>query len=225
MENSYYFYIFFDVAAEMSALPLGDRELAKSSFVTLLSAAEGIVVESYATLGFKAGTTFMLLLRGPSPEAIQLLLRRLLLQSPVGRHLRITRALFGMPGRSTYVQRPSSQEKAITEGKRAPYLIVYPFTKTADWYMLSLETRKKLMAEHIRVGRTFPDIRQLLLYSFGVDDNEFIVSYETDSLENFRDLVMELRSTEVRKYTLNDQPVFTCSHRTLDGIAEFIFTP
>lgn len=224
MEKEYYFYAFFDVTTEMSALSLDDRMAARSAFVSHFSSLKEVAVECYATLGFKAGTTFLLLLRGPSPEAVQLLLRQLL-QSSAGRCLRISHTLFGMPGRSTYVSRPSPQEKAVTEGERAPYLIVYPFTKTADWYLLELETRKKLMAEHIRVGRAFPGIRQLLLYSFGVDDNEFIVSYETDSLESFRDLVMELRATEARKYTLNDRPIFTCSHRTLDGISEFIFTP
>lgn len=225
MDKEYFFYVFFDLAPELSAASTDERAALRDAFAAQIARTKGeIAVECYATLGFKAGTAFMLLLRGASTDDIQLFLNRLLL-SPAGRVLRVVRTMFGMPGRSTYVSRPSPQEKAVTEGERAPFLIVYPFTKTAEWYLLDMETRKKLMAEHIRVGRAFPSIRQLLLYSFGVDDNEFIVSYETDSLESFRDLVMELRSTEARKYTLNDQPIFTCSHRTLNDLAGFIFTP
>ena len=57
-------------------------------------------------------------------------------------------------------------------------------------------------------------IDQLLLYSYGVDDHEFVVSYETDSLQEFQTLVMELRGTEGRRYTLSDTPMFTCVRMT-----------
>ena len=36
------------------------------------------------------------------------------------------------------------------------------------------------------------------------------MSYETDSLQEFQTLVMELRGTEARRYTQNDIPMFTC---------------
>jgi chlorite dismutase len=71
------------------------------------------------------------------------------------------------------------------------------------------EARQGMMNEHIRIGKQYPEITQLLLYSFGLQDQEFIVVYETDDLSQFSDLVYDLRSSEARRYTERDTPVFT----------------
>ena len=81
--------------------------------------------------------------------------------------------------------------------------------------LLSQEVRQGMMNEHIKVGRTYPSISQVLLYSTGLADQEFIVGYETSSLAEFQDLVIALRGTEARRYTLSDTPIFTCIHRPL----------
>ena len=112
----------------------------------------------------------------------------------------------------------SAQELDPFEDTRKPYFIVYPFTKTADWYMKSREDRQELMNSHIKIGKSFPDITQLLLYSFGLQDQEFIVSYETDLLPQFSDLVYELRMTEARIFTLSDTPIITAFLQTPDSL-------
>jgi chlorite dismutase len=88
-------------------------------------------------------------------------------------------------------------------------LIIYPFSKTTDWYLMSREARQGMMNEHIRIGKQHEDISQLLLYSFGLQNQEFVVVYETDDLTRFSDLVNELRDTEARRYTLRDTPLHT----------------
>jgi chlorite dismutase len=92
-------------------------------------------------------------------------------------------------------------------GPRKPYLVVYPFSKTTDWYLMSREARQGMMNEHIRIGKQYEEISQLLLYSFGLQNQEFVVVYEMDDLTRFSDLVNELRDTEGRRYTLRDTPV------------------
>ena len=87
---------------------------------------------------------------------------------------------------------------------------------------MSREARQGMMNEHIRVGRTYPNISQILLYSTGLGDQEFMVGYETDSLSEFQDLVVELRSTEARRHTLQDTPIFTCVNRSPERILEMI---
>jgi chlorite dismutase len=64
-----------------------------------------------------------------------------------------------------------------------------------------------MMAGHIKVGKQYPEITQLLLYSFGLQDQEFVVVYETADLGRFLGLVHELRGTEARKYTERDWPL------------------
>jgi chlorite dismutase len=92
----------------------------------------------------------------------------------------------------------------------AKYLFVYPFVKTRAWYRLPGEERRRIMAEHIRIGREYPSIDINTSYSFGLDDQEFVVAFETDEPADFLDLVQRLRTTESSEYTLRDTPVFTC---------------
>jgi len=118
--------------------------------------------------------------------------------------------LWGMTRPSEYSSRArSAQEIDPFAENRAPYLVMYPFTKTADWYLLGRETRQGMMNEHIRIGKQYREITQLLLYSFGLQDQEFVVVYETDDLPLFSRLVYELRDTEARRYTKADTPLHT----------------
>ena len=66
------------------------------------------------------------------------------------------------------------------------------------------------MQEHIKVGREYPDIDLNTSYSFGLDDQEFVVAFEGDDPARFLDLVQRLRTTEASAYTKRDTPTFTC---------------
>jgi chlorite dismutase len=90
------------------------------------------------------------------------------------------------------------------------YLFVYPFVKTREWYRLSPQERYAVMQEHIRIGREYPQIDLNTSYSFGLDDQEFVVAFEGDDPAAFLDLVQRLRTTEASAYTKRDTPTFTC---------------
>ncbi len=129
-----------------------------------------------------------------------------------GRHRDIVEpvtTLWGYTRPSEYSKARSAQEVDSFAEERRRYLVVYPFTKTADWYLLGRETRQGMMNEHIRIGKQFRHIKQLLLYSFGIQDQDFVVVYEMDDLRLFSRLVHELRSTEGRRYTASDAPLHT----------------
>lgn len=146
----------------------------------------------------------------------------LLLRSGLGRWCEIGYTMVGIVRPSQYVKERTPQEEAMFTGDRSRYIIVYPFVKTTDWYLLPEEERRHQMAEHIRVGRRYPMIQQLLAYSFGLDDQEFIVAYETDDLQAFQDLVRDLRSTEGRLATVRDTPQLVGIHRPLEEILELL---
>jgi chlorite dismutase len=65
------------------------------------------------------------------------------------------------------------------------------------------------MDEQIEVGNRYPSVKLNTIYSFGLDDQEFVVAFETDNPSDFLDLVMELRETEGSVYTLRDTPIFS----------------
>jgi chlorite dismutase len=117
--------------------------------------------------------------------------------------------LWGFTKPSQYTKTRSTQEIDPFAEQRKPYLVMYPFVKTTSWYLMSRETRQGMMNEHIRIGKQYPEITQLLLYSVGLQDQEFVVVYETADLGQFSDLVYELRDSEARRYTERDTPLYT----------------
>ena len=135
--------------------------------------------------------------------------------------LDLTASLWGFVRASPYTGRSGTSIEMAAPRKR--YLVVYPFTKTHDWYQLAGDARRKMMTDHARVGHGFEGIDQLLLYCTGLSDWEFVVGYETDDLERFSDLVTTLRSTAVRPYTLRDTPTFTGRFGPLEETLRDVF--
>lgn len=129
-------------------------------------------------------------------------------------YLSPAKMLWGFTKPSQYTKARSKQEIDPFEENRKSYLVMYPFTKTEDWYLMSRDARQGMMNEHIRIGKQYPEIAQLLLYSFGLQDHEFVVVYETDDLTQFSDLVYELRDTEARRYTKSDSPLHTAIYHS-----------
>jgi len=143
------------------------------------------------------------------------------LHTPLGRHLSISYSLMGQTRSSQY--NPTKPPAASAPETPHKYLTVYPFVKTIEWHLLPFEERRNIMKAHVDVGRKFSSsISQLLLYSFGIDDHEFVVSYQMDSLEEFQTLVMELRGTEARRHTVSDTPIFTCIHMPLEEALQMV---
>lgn len=209
-------YLIFKMDPKWRGLSEAQRRQGRTEFADVIqSCATQVTTYGYSLVGLKAGADLLLWRISSSLEALQDSASRLL-QTGLGGYLEITQALLGLTRPSIYVRKPDPQTQAIFSTERKRYLVIYPFTKTADWYLLSKEARQGMMNEHIRVGKQFPSVRQALVYSFGLDDQEFIVSYETDQLEDFQSLVMALRETEARRYTLKDTPIFVGIYRPLE---------
>jgi len=104
----------------------------------------------------------------------------------------------------------SDESRLEVRPAHSKYLFVYPFVKTREWYRLAPDERWKIMQEHIKIGREYPQIDLNTSYSFGLDDQEFVVAFETDEPAAFLDLVQRLRTTEASAFTKRDTPTFTC---------------
>ncbi len=192
-------------------------------FVEADSAAtvDGVRTVTYSTIGLEPGVDVLLWRMAASVEQLERTAAGLL-RAGLGRWLSVTHAFLGRIGPSQYVRKPTAQEQSLFDGERSRYLVVYPFTKSADWYLLSKEARQGVMNEHMRVGHDYPSIRQVLAYSFGLDSQDFVVAYETDDLVAFGDLVRALRGTESRRSTVSDTPILLGVHRPLDEILSLL---
>jgi chlorite dismutase len=198
------------------------REAEAAVFGRALTNSAAVVrTLTYSTVGLRADTDVVLVRVTDAVEELETSAADLL-RAGMGCWMTVAYAFTGLIRPSRYVRKPTAQEQALISGERGAYLIVYPFTKTADWYRLSREARQGMMNEHIRVGHDFPQVRQLLAYSTGLDDQEFIVAYETGDLTAFQDLVTALRETEARRYTLRDEPILTGIHHPPDELVRML---
>jgi chlorite dismutase len=221
LRSKYVQYIFFKASSEWRHLAEEERAKGKREFAQVVAHWDRVTTHAYSTLGLKVGADLMLWRVADSLDDLQEMLAALL-NTGLGRHLEVAYSLFGLTRPSVYTKRRTTQEQAVHEEERQRYFTVYPFSKTAEWYLMSREARQGMMNEHMRVGHEYAKVRQVLLYSTGLDDHEFVVAYETDDIEAYQSLVIALRSTEARRYTLKDTPVFTAIHRPLDQALDLL---
>ncbi len=83
-----------------------------------------------------------------------------------------------------------------------PVACLYPMSKRRapgqNWYALDFDSRKKLMAGHARVGRTYAGrVRQLITGSTGLDDEEWFVTLFAHTTSELKSIVYEMRFDEV----------------------------
>jgi chlorite dismutase len=207
-------------------LPDAERHDDGCGLLEAAAAAEldGVRGATYSSVGLEAGVDLLLWRMAPTVDALETSAARLL-RTGLGRWLTVRHSFIGRIGQSQYVRKPTAQEQSMLTGERSRYLIVYPFTKSTDWYLQSREARQGIMNEHMRIGHEYPMVRQALGYSFGLDSQEFVVAYETDDLVAFGDLVRALRGTDSRKATVNDTPILLGIHRPLDEIVSLLGAP
>jgi chlorite dismutase len=183
------------------ARALGKREFAAAC----ADFAEGHLLRAFSTVGTRGDTDLMLLCQAQNLDRIHEF-HVVLAQSGLMKWASIPYSFLAMTKPSEY----SDESRLEVRPAHGKYLFVYPFVKTRAWYALDGDERYRIMQEHIKLGREYPHIDLNTSYSFGLDDQEFVVAFETDDAGSFLDLVQRLRTTESSLYTLRDTPTFTC---------------
>jgi chlorite dismutase len=218
-------FTFYKLDPQWQLLPADIREHGKQQLKDIVNDYEQhALIRSYSLYGLRSDCDLMLWQATTDIEELRSLSSQIR-RSMMGPYLRETHAFLSMTKRSIYVgknARGAHDPRLVITPEDKKYLFVYPFVKTRAWYALSMEDRKRMMNEHIRVGLTYPSVRLNTTYSYGLDDQEFVVAFETDELADFLDLVQQLRETEASQYTLRDTPMFTCVAQSIDDILEAI---
>jgi chlorite dismutase len=205
-ERHFVKYTFLKVDPAWRRLDAEQRASDKREF---LAACEDFAAErllrAFSTIGTRGDTDLMLLTQATNLERIHEF-HVVLAQSGLMQWCSIPHSFLAMTKPSEY----SEESRLQVRPQHSKYLFVYPFVKTREWYRLSPQQRYEVMQEHIRIGREYPQVDLNTSYSFGLDDQEFVVAFETDEPAAFLDLVQRLRTTEASAYTKRDTPTFTC---------------
>jgi len=206
-------FTFFRVDPAWRRLPAEERERTKAELCAAVeSFGDRLLIRSYSLIGMRGDADLLLWQIGDRLEDAQEL-STAVFSTAMGPHLSVPHSYLAMTRRSIYVspdEGGAPASRTVIAPTEAKYMFVYPFVKTRDWYKLPKETRQAMMEEHIGVGRRYPSVKLNTTYSYGLDDQEFVVAFETDEPADFLDLVMELRETQGSAYTLRDTPIFTC---------------
>jgi chlorite dismutase len=216
---------FYKLDPQWQLLPADVRERGKQELIRIFHAhGENALIRSFGLYGVRANCDFMLWQATHDIEDLRNLssdIRR----SSMSPYLREVNSMLSMTKRSIYVgknARGAHDPRLVIAPYDKKYLFVYPFVKTRAWYALPMEDRSRMMKQHIAVGLKYPSVTINTTYSFGLDDQEFVVAFETDNISDFLDLVEELRYTEASMYTLRDTPMYTCTAQPLEEILEAI---
>ncbi len=182
------------------------RESGKREFAAACADfADGHLLRAFSTIGTRGDTDMMVLTQAQNLDRIHEF-HVVLGQSGLMKWASIPYSYLAMTKVSEY----SDESRLEVRPAHAKYLFVYPFVKTRAWYGLDPQERWRIMQEHIKLGRQYPSVDLNTSYSFGLDDQEFVVAFETDEPGDFLDLVQRLRGTEASRYTARDTPTFTC---------------
>ena len=199
-------YTFLKVDPAWRRLPDAERAAHKREFVAACEDfASERLLRAFSTVGTRGDTDLMLLSQATNLERIHEF-HVVLAQSGLMKWCTQPYSFLAMTKPSEY----SDESRLEVRPAHSKYLFVYPFVKTREWYALPADERWKIMQEHIKVGKEYPDIDLNTSYSFGLDDQEFVVAFEGDDPARFLDLVQRLRTTEASRYTKRDTPTFTC---------------
>src|SRR6202453_1819797 len=199
-------YTFLKMDPEWRRLQDSQREQDKREFnAACEDFADGHLLQAFSLRGTRADAELLLISEAENCDRSNAL-HVVLSQSGLMKWAQIPYSFLGMRKSSEY----SEDERMVARGFRGRYVFVYPFVKSREWYALPADERWRIMQGHIQVGREYPGVDNHTTYSFGLDDQEFVVAFDTDDVGTFLDLVQRLRTTEASQYTVRDTPSFTC---------------
>ena len=214
--TAYLNFSFFKVDPKWRWLNEIGKDEAAKEFSTLIEVANTkMKVRTYSTLGLRDDAEFMLWMISESVEKMQTFTSKIY-STVLGKYVESSQIYLSASRPSIYSNKVIP--RFATDEQPMKYVIVYPFVKSREWYLLPFEERRKMMEEHIMVGRKFPQVKLNTSYSFGIDDQDFMLAFETNDLMNFQDLIIQLRETQVSKYVIRDTPMMVCIYKGVEDI-------
>ena len=209
-------YLFFKLDPAWRRLGREEQIEQKIEFAETIQGLQGkLLLRAYSLMGTRGDTDLMLWHVAEDLEVLQAL-ETAVFSTRLGGYLTTPYSYLAMTKRSIYeFPDVDAADQLTVQPQDSRFLFLYPFTKTRPWYQLSRDERQAMMTEHVQTGRKYPSVRINTAYSFGLDDQEFMVGFEGDDPGEFLDLVMELRESDASAYTLQDTPIFTCIQMSL----------
>ena len=211
-------FTFYGARPEWRSLSDSDKQQCKAEFIRTVEAYRSqLLLHTYSTVGLRTNVDFMFWRIGYDLEPLQEMAARLN-ATQMARYIEPMQSFLSMTKRSMFVAKGDAElaedQLHIVPGQ-FDYLFVCPFVKTREWYARTSDQRQEMLDENIRISGKYRSVKIHTTYSFGLDDQDFVVAFETNHPSDFLDLLQELKETKASCYTKRDTPMFTCRQRTL----------
>ena len=196
-------------------VPGATRPAGTLAAVVELAADDDVVLRgAYDVGGLRGDADLMLWWHGPSAEAVQAAYRRV--AELAGERLAPVWSQMGL-------HRPAEFNRAhvpafLAGEEPRPWLCVYPFVRSYEWYLLEESDRREMLVEHGRMGRDYPDVRANTVASFALGDYEWLLAFEADELHRIVDLMRHLRGSAARRHVREEVPFYTGRRLALDEV-------
>lgn len=160
----------------------------------------------YDVSGMRADADVMTWLTGHDPAALQQALRTLHRTGLLAE----TEQTFSAMGVHRTAEFATRHVPAFSLGVEAEdWLVVYPFNRSYDWYLMDPAKRGELLREHGQLGQEFPSVLANTTSAFALNDWEWLLGLEAPELTDLVDMMRRLRSSETRYHVRDETPFFT----------------
>ena len=202
-------YTMWSVFKLQDPIGTGDRSAEIAEVEALfkeLDAADVVVRGMYDVAGMRADADLMIWWHAEKSDDLQAAYQRF-------RATAFGRRLDGVWSQMA-LHRPAEFNKShvpavLADEEVQPYVCVYPFVRSYEWYLLEDDERRRLLAEHGRMARDYPDVRANTVSSFALGDYEWMLAFEAAELYRIVDLMRHLRGSETRRHVREEIPFYT----------------
>ena len=221
-------FLAYKVSASAKQVTSSEREHAKQELKEVLSShCNSVLVDTYITRGFAAGSDVLLRLHTKEPAAAQSFVLDFA-KTALGQRLEPTEGLVGVTKGLNYITKDDSAELnaalfQMPYSKGPPkYAIVVPIKKSAAWWNLPQEKRRGMLEEHTQVTRAYlPSVKRKLYHSTGLCDADFITYFETEDLGTFNALMIALARVEENTHHVRwGSPTIVATFATTDALVD-----
>ncbi len=208
---------FLKLSSQFKKLEHNEKIALKQEFEdSVANCQEKVFLRTYFVSGLKEDCDVLLWRMHNSLEYLQSIAARNL-STGIGKFFEI---------KYSYIGFKNFKENSLEEvNKRAGiyrYLLLHPLTKSYQWYELSENEREKMIEERENILKSYGNIIENFFISFGIDDEDMIVTREAENLDSLIEVSSRLKKMKTKSYTLNDRPVFLCIGKDLREILDNI---
>ncbi|MDR0180623.1 hydrogen peroxide-dependent heme synthase [Actinomyces oris] len=207
--NNQYHYTLYSVFRLTRPLPASqpEREQLLGESANFVEAGGVTTRGWYDVGGLRADADLLVWWLDDDPEVLQDAYHRLR-GSALGRYLEPVWSCMGLHTPAEF--NPRHVPACLAGVAPRDWVMVYPFVRSYEWYLLDPEERSRMMAQHGRHGFSkYPDVKGSTLSTFGLSDYEWILGFEADSLDRLEGVLHHQRYTEARMHVRVDTPFYT----------------